>query len=197
MVDHNGNFVARRAEIYEAAAQLFHERGFDGTSVQDIAERVGLLKGSLYHYFGSKEQLLFDLLHEDHETSLADLLTSAAEAAEDPEAQLRAAVVSAAMSAAVRPWRPATFVHEHRYLVQDHARAIMQIRRAYERCFVDILKDGKRKGVFRRDMDPELVAIAALSLVNAIATWYQPGRKWSAQSLAESYADLVHASVRA
>ena len=87
-------------------------------------------------------------------------------------------------------------MHEHRYLKEDHARVILTIRRRYQCCFVDVLKSGQQEGTFRRDIDPALVAIAAISMINAIASWYQPGHKWSAQTLAESYADLIETAVR-
>src|SRR3954463_16258741 len=63
----------RQQEILEAAARVFHEKGYESTSIQDIADAVGILKGSLYYYITSKEDLLFEILQSVHEEALENL----------------------------------------------------------------------------------------------------------------------------
>ena len=68
----------RQQEILEAAAQVFHEKGYESTSIQDIADSVGILKGSLYYYITSKEDLLFEIIQGVHEEALKNLDRTAA-----------------------------------------------------------------------------------------------------------------------
>src|SRR5690242_21930048 len=63
----------RQQEIVEAAARVFHEKGYESTSIQDIADAVGILKGSLYYYITSKEDLLFEIIRGVHEEALKNL----------------------------------------------------------------------------------------------------------------------------
>src|SRR5437764_13543645 len=63
----------RGREVFEAAARVFHEKGYESATIQDIADEVGLLKGSLYHYFRSKEDLLFEMIQGAHEDAFANL----------------------------------------------------------------------------------------------------------------------------
>ena len=68
----------RQQEILEAAARVFHEKGYESTSIQDIADSVGILKGSLYYYITSKEDLLFEIIQGVHEEALKNLDRTAA-----------------------------------------------------------------------------------------------------------------------
>src|SRR5438093_6121381 len=63
----------RQNEVLQAAARVFHEKGYESTSIQDIAEAVGILKGSLYYYIRSKEDLLYEILQAVHEDALANI----------------------------------------------------------------------------------------------------------------------------
>src|SRR5215217_3230815 len=63
----------RQNEILEAAAQVFHEKGYESTSIQDIADAVGILKGSLYYYITSKEDLLYEILQDVHQAGIKNL----------------------------------------------------------------------------------------------------------------------------
>src|SRR5947207_409360 len=61
----------RQQEILEAAARVFHEKGYESTSIQDIADEVGILKGSLYYYIRSKEDLLYEIIRDIHDDAIA------------------------------------------------------------------------------------------------------------------------------
>ena len=64
---------ARLREIYDAAARVFSEKGYDGASIQDVADAVGILKGSLYYYIDTKQDLLFGIIDEVHRDTLRSL----------------------------------------------------------------------------------------------------------------------------
>ena len=82
----------RHEEILEAAARVFHEKGYESTSIQDIADAVGILKGSLYYYIDSKEDLLYEILEGIHGEALAEVRQAAAEG--EPLERIRAFVAA-------------------------------------------------------------------------------------------------------
>src|SRR5687768_12521727 len=79
----------RSEQVYAAALRLFREKGYHATSMQDIAAAVGLYKGSLYHYIGSKEELLVEVFERGMGTILRDVERIASEASLSPSQQLR------------------------------------------------------------------------------------------------------------
>src|SRR6202043_297981 len=78
----------RWAELIETATQVFYEKGYDGASLQDIAERLGMLKGSLYYYIQTKEDLLFEVISTVHQDGLA-VIQARAEAPGEPLQRLQ------------------------------------------------------------------------------------------------------------
>lgn len=182
---------ARRVEIFDAAAKLFFAQGYAGTTIQDIADRVGLLKGSIYHYIGSKEELLFELLKDDHEANL-DLLKRLIDSSIEAPPELFRSIVAHAIASVVKtPWRPAAFAHENRHLDPDHAKVIIALRDEYEECVRSVIESGQESEVFEPGVDARLVTIATLTLINSIAQWFRPNRGWDVTNLSQAYADLI------
>jgi response regulator NasT len=136
---------ARRGEVLDAAARIFADKGFAETTIQDIADAVGVLKGSLYYYFSSKEQLLHDVLTRADDSAWArveEAVTAAAPAIE----QLRAWVVAQLEATADDPAGMAL-------LFQEPAR-----RSRYEGIVAELLVAGARDGSIRTGVDATLAA---------------------------------------
>jgi AcrR family transcriptional regulator len=179
----------RQQDVVVAAAKLFAERGYDQTSVPDLARELGLATGSLYHYFGSKEQLLIQICDQ----LMDPLLERAREAtAKDaaPEQRLRELV---------RLWVSHVVDHRDHMLVfqqQRHAiqhgaqwRSVRASRKAFEDLVADVLAQ------LHSPTDPpeqrRLLIAALLGMVNHTAQWYRPGGKLTAQQIADGYVDLL------
>jgi len=177
----------RRAEVVLGAAQVFAERGYDQTSVPELAEALGLAAGSLYHYFGSKEQLLraicdqlMDPLLERAEELLAE--------PREPDEQLRALV---------RLWVAHVVSHRDHMLVFQQERHVIErgaawrgvrgSRKAFERLAEDALA---RVGT-RSSPDLRLALSALLGMVNHTAQWYRPRGRLDATDIADGYVDLL------
>lgn len=155
---------ARREQIVEAAAELFSARGYNGTSMQEIAERVGLLKGSLYAHVSSKEELLLEIV-----STAARLFKSALEPVmrrplPAPE-RLRAALCAHLGVIARHRALAIVFLHESRHLEGQPARWVREEQDRYEALWQRLLRDGMAEGTFRRDLDPA-AALAALGAAN-------------------------------
>jgi TetR/AcrR family transcriptional regulator, cholesterol catabolism regulator len=177
----------RRQEVVLGAARVFAERGYDQTSVGELAEALGLAAGSLYHYFGGKEQLLRAICDQ-----LMDPLLERAEALlaepREPADQLRALV---------RLWVEHVVEHRDHMLVFQQERHVIEhgpawrgvraSRKAFERLAEDALARAGANG----DADPRLALFALLGMVNHTAQWYRPRGRLGAAEIADGYADLL------
>src|SRR3954466_9452380 len=101
----------RWAELIEVATQVFYEKGYDAASLQDIADRLGILKGSLYYYIQSKEDLLFDVISAVHKEGLA-VVRACADTAGDPLQRLRTVIVGHVEHTCANLVQTAVFLHE-------------------------------------------------------------------------------------
>ncbi|MEO5841611.1 MAG: TetR/AcrR family transcriptional regulator [Acidimicrobiales bacterium] len=183
-------YTLRRQRVLEAAAKLFAEKGYEATSIGEIAESVGLLKGSLYYYAPSKEELLFSIIREVHEMG-RNLVGRFTESDTDPATQLRDIIDAGA-----------TFVIEHREMniisMRDF-RALSEQRQAelesgrlviwhYLR---NLIARGCKEGYFRSDLDVVVATTAILGAINYLPTWYESGRPPRVDRMAQGYAEFL------
>lgn len=163
---------ARWKEILEAAAAIFHEKGYDATTLQDIADRVGILKGSIYYYIKTKPDLLESLLVQVHEEGLAMVLESAAVPghALDRLASVIRSYVTFIIDNRVKS---AVYIHEVQRLPPAHRNRILRDHQL--RAEVQALVErGQQEGLIRPTIDPRLTTQALLSGLNSIYQWYHP-----------------------
>ncbi len=192
-----GPAEAGRAEVLEAAATAFMERGFVATSVDDIAEVLGSTKGRIYHYYRSKTDVFLDVLG----FAMSDLLNRIEPIVKRnsaPDERLRAA---AEMHARVMMTESA----RSRVAVQGAELALMrdaglkqraalelfiQMRDEYEQHFADIVAEGVAGGVFR-PVEPRLATKELLGALNWINMWYRPRPDSDIEDIAEEFATFV------
>jgi TetR/AcrR family transcriptional regulator, cholesterol catabolism regulator len=163
----------RRAELTRAAARLFAEKGYHGTSVGDLAEALGLQKGSLYTHIDSKAELLWEVAREGAEAFHAalDALPDDGPVLERIRAALRAhlQVVAEQLDIAT------VFVREWRYLEGGRREQFVAERRRYEERIRGLFREGREVGELRTDLDDATAALLALSAANWAYTWLRPG----------------------
>ena len=164
---------ARRAELTRIAARLFAERGYQGTSLADLAEQLGVQKPSLYHHIASKEDLLWEIAWEGAAAFHAalDAVPPELAAAERIRLALRAhlAVVGGQVDIAT------VFVREWRYLEGERRARFVAERRRYEERIRDLFRDGVEESDLRTDLDIATAALLFLSAANWAYTWLRPG----------------------
>ena len=181
--------VSTREQLKCAAARLFREQGFHGTSVAEIAAAAWITKSSLYHHFPSKQALLAEIL-----TDTASRVTPAVEAiasADLPAAdRLRAAARSHVVELIHDQDKVACFVEEGRFLGSEYRDAFVAARDRYEQSFRRILQDGVRTGEFR-PVSVSLASLAVLGMCNSVVHWYKPTGRLDVDTVAEEFADLV------
>jgi AcrR family transcriptional regulator len=162
-----------RADVVAAAGRLFADKGYHGTSMRDLGKELGLLGSSLYAHVDSKEDLLVDVVAKGaglFQASAADALALGGSARDRLEALIAGHVDVVLDNLDVAR----TFLNEARMLNGRHRAQVIDARDAYEEAFRQIIRQGRRDGSFRRDVDPKTGSIFILSILNAIERWYRP-----------------------
>ena len=188
--------MATLDDIVSAAAKVFRTKGYHAATVRDIAEEVGILKGSLYHHFDSKEELLYLVVKEP----IAQMYRAIAEiAAADLAAteKLRRAI-SAHLEAFDRHY-PHLFVYlREREAVKRRFREMIGFSpKEYYRCWQQILREGVENGEFRSDFDIQVTSYGLLGMLNWSCEWYDPQGRLSIQEVAEEFTALALAGLGA
>lgn len=175
----------RRAEILHAALRAFREKGYHATTLDDIADRVGIGNTALYHYFPDKESILY----ECHRESLAEvhrLLAEATSQYESAAAQL-AYVIREHVRVMTETLEGSPLAFEVSALDPDHQAEVIAERDRYERGLRTIIVRGQRAGEFR-SVDPKIATFAILGAINWIARWFRPDGAIHTQELGREFA---------
>jgi len=182
----------RRAQLTREAAKLFAERGFHGTSMGDLADALGVQKGSLYSLTGSKQELLVETMRAGARAFHAALdgVPERASAVERVRLALRGhlRVVSEQLDVAT------VFTREWRYLEDAYRDEILAERRRYEARWRALFEEGVASGGLRTDLDAGAATLLVLSAANWAYTWLLPGR--DTDELADRFTAILVDGVR-
>jgi AcrR family transcriptional regulator len=186
--------MATLDEIVDAAAKVFRTKGYHAATVRDIAEEVGILKGSLYHHFESKEALLY-LVVKEPIAQMYQTIAAIADADLSPTEKLRRAIL-AHLEAFDRHY-PHLFVYlRERESVKQRFREMIGFSpKDYEQCWQQILRDGVKRGEFRADLDIQVTSYGLLGMLNWLYKWYDPQGRLSIQQVAEQLTSLALAGI--
>ena len=164
--------ATRRAELTRQAARLFAERGYHGTSIGDLAEALGVQKGSLYAHIKSKQDLLYETMMEGARAfhGKLDAIEESLPAVEKIRLAMRGhlRVVREQLDVAT------VFIREWRYLEGDRREGVLAERRRYEERFRALFREGRELSQLRTDLDEGAAALLALSAMNWAYTWLRP-----------------------
>jgi AcrR family transcriptional regulator len=177
-----------RDEILDAAAQIFSQKGYHGTSMQDIALAVHLQKASLYYHVSSKQEILFDLLNRALDI-LIERVSTAIQEVDSPEDKLRCAMTAYLGTLADHQNLAAILLLEHRSLEPDYKDRHISRRDRFEQVWRDLILEGKEKGVFTCN-DASLSARALLGVMNWAVTWFRKDGELSSGEIAGQFADI-------
>ena len=184
------NDTTRSAEILREAAKLFAAKGYDGTSVQDIAQAVGISKASLYHFFADKSEI--------HSTVVVLALSRLIELVKETIQSRQTAADRVEGFARAH----AQYISEHKQfyfaaalgyheLADPAVKAkVQRMRDGYEEILRRIIRAGVEAGEFR-DLDVRLAARAIMSCMNWMARWWRPDGPESAEKIASDYVHLI------
>lgn len=178
----------REAELHQAATRLFRERGFHATSMQDLAEALGMNRGSLYHYIASKDDLLWAIVDGGFRALEERVLPVLEADAPGPE-RLEAAIAAHLAVAAERRDELTLLQMERRALSPERRAQIIARRDAYEAGFRRAVREGVAAGELR-DVDERMASIAVLSMCNWFTQWYRPDGEMSPAEIAAVFTSL-------
>jgi len=185
--------VPRR--LLEHATKLFAKKGFDRTSVQEIVEAAGVTKGALYHYFGSKD----DLLHEVYARVLRlqqERLDAFADADAPVEERLRRAAADVVVTTIDNLDDASIFFRSMHHLGPEKLKQVRSERRRYHERFRALVEEGQKKGVFSTATPADLVVDYHFGSVHHLSTWYRPDGPLAPQQVADHLADLLLRALR-
>ncbi len=177
-----------------AAADTFYRKGYDGTTTQDIADAVGMLKGSLYYYIKAKEDLLYEIIDEVHMT-LAKNLDLIAAMDGDPLPRIWALVHQNVMVNAGNLVNSGVFFRDFGALTGKRRNHILELRDKGDAVMRELIHEGQEAGAVRADVDPKIAATGINTMCNALYHWYKPEGELTPDAVARSYADLAVAGL--
>jgi len=178
----------RQKEIALAAVHLFEQKGYHATSVQDIADEVGLQKGSLYHYIHSKEDLLLHIAHEaisEFNSRLEKILKSNAPA----EEKLVQAIENHLTVSVSNLQTTTVLLREAFSLAEPQHQVIQDLTDRYLELWTEIIRQGKENGEFIVER-PRVTALALLGACNWVYRWYQPEGELTAAEISQEFSKV-------
>ena len=184
-----------RETLVNEATRLFAEQGFDATSVQDVVNAAGVTKGGFYYYFGSKNDLLFEI----HQMFMAAAMEHAERIVASglpPEEKLRTMIVTLVTDVARYQDGVTVFFRELHRLSPEHREAIRAERKRFENYFRLVIENGQAEGCFRPSISSRLQTLAILTMCNATYMWYQGSGPVSTREIGESFADILLSGIR-
>lgn len=183
----------KQAEIEAAAIRLFRQKGYHATSMQDIADAVGLQKGSLYHYISSKDDLLVSIMHaalSKYNSRLSEIRSMDLPVRERLELAVRAHLRGIADNLGMLT----IFLRESYALSPQHKEIIGSESSRYNQMFEDLFREGVASGEIR-DLDPKLATRTMLGACNWFYRWYNPEGRLGIDQLADFFVDLLFKGV--
>ncbi len=167
--------------VLRVAVEVFNERGYDGTSMEDLSKRLGIAKSGIYHHVSGKEELLRIAL----DRALDGLWEAAdrARALDEPAIVRLEALVREAVDVLVSRLPYVTLLLRVRGNT-DIERAALARRRAFDALVASLVEEAERDGDIRADIDPKLTARLLFGTVNSITEWYRPSSSASSSSSA-------------
>lgn len=185
----------RYGEIIDAAAAVFAEKGYHGSSTKDIADRLGIRQGSLYYYFESKESALEEVCKKGVEGFVQRLEAILARDV-PPEEMLRAAVHNHLAPLEDRPNYVRVFQRERHELPAVRRRKITAAAGHYEKLLQTMFERGVAAGAFRADLDCRLATLGLLGMCNAVCDWLDAEPDATIWDIAENFVSILTVGVK-
>ena len=183
--------VDSRQEILRTAARLFQQRGYDATSMNDVAAALKLSKGGLYHHFQSKDEILFEIMNHAMEITQERVLSPVRSIA-DPEERLRALIrLHIEVVLSPRDREITVMLHENHPLPPSLRKRINARKKDYIHFLENLMAELQKSRRASGRVSPRAAAFALLGMINWIYQWYKPEGNLQAQTLIPQFTDLI------
>jgi len=189
--------VDSRQEILRTAARLFQQRGYDATSMNDVAAALKLSKGGLYHHFQSKDEILFEIMNHAMEITEERVLAPVRGIA-NPEERLRALIrLHIEVVLSPRDREITVMLHENHPLPPGLRKRINTRKKEYVHFVESLMAEVQRVRHAKGNVSPRAAAFALLGMINWIYQWYKPEGDLQAHNLVPQFTDLVFGGILA
>ena len=183
--------VDSRQEILRTAARLFQQRGYDATSMNDVAAALKLSKGGLYHHFQSKDEILFEIMNHAMEIT-QDRVIAPVRSIPDPEARLRALIrLHMEVVLSPRDREITVMLHENHPLPPALRKRINHRKKEYVHFVESLIAEVQDTRKPKSTVSPRAAAFALLGMINWIYQWYKPEGNLQAHNLIPQFTDLL------
>ena len=181
-------FINKQEQLFDTAAALFAEKGYHGTSINDLARAMGLQKGSLYHYFKSKEELLFRLLDE-YITAALNEVEKICALEDTPSEKLRQFMLFYSGFYAGDRDRMVLLIDDIDKLDESYRLQVIEKERRYYRALTGIFCQLQATGIMK-PIPPAVAAFAFFGMVHYTCKWFQPDGEVTAEALGEMFLEI-------
>jgi AcrR family transcriptional regulator len=183
--------IDSRQEILRTAARLFQQRGYDATSMNDVAAALKLSKGGLYHHFQSKDEILFEIMNHAMEIT-QDRVIAPVRSIPDPEARLRALIrLHMEVVLSPRDREITVMLHENHPLPPALRKRINHRKKEYVHFVESLIAEVQDTRKPKSTVSPRAAAFALLGMINWIYQWYKPEGNLQAHNLIPQFTDLL------
>jgi TetR/AcrR family transcriptional regulator, cholesterol catabolism regulator len=189
--------VDSRQEILRTAARLFQQRGYDATSMNDVAAALKLSKGGLYHHFQSKDEILYEIMNHAMEIT-QDRVLNPVRSIADPEERLRALIrLHIEVVLSPRDREITVMLHENHPLPPALRKRINARKKDYIHFLESLMTEVQNKAQrqTKGKVSPRAAAFALLGMINWIYQWYKPEGELQAQNLIPQFTDLIFGGI--
>lgn len=177
---------AKEKAVLSSAARLFRQQGFQATSLRDIAKTAGVLLGSIYYRYPTKEDILITLM-ERAITSLTQAIREEIEPISDPVEKLRLGLRAHLRTLLSGDDAVFILLHEWRTLAGNPRRRMISLRDQYEQFWMELLEAASNTGIIREGVDLKLVRLFGFGAVNSVAQWYSSSNVRAPEQLADAF----------
>src|SRR6202046_846703 len=188
--------VDSRQEILRTAARLFQQRGYDATSMNDVAAALKLSKGGLYHHFQSKDEILFEIM--DHAMEITqDRVLNPLRGIADPEQRLRALIrLHIEVVLSPRDREITVMLHENHPLPPALRKRINARKKDYIHFLESLMAEVQNKSrQAKSKVSPRAAAFALLGMINWIYQWHKPEGELQVQNLVPQFTELIFGGI--
>jgi len=186
-------FDRRLAKILTHAINVFYEKGYEGASMRDLSRTSGMSLAGMYHYFESKEKLLY-LIQKHTFTTIVDELREKLVSAGDPEERIRILILNHLEYFLANQKAMKVLSHEDEVLKNGFGAEVRAVKREYYRICIGLLEDFKRAS--RLTFSPRVAVMSLFGMMNWIYTWYNPRVDGDAAKLAGEMGDIFLRGIR-
>lgn len=179
----------RREQIVQASARLIQEKGFHGTTLQDVADQLDFTKAALYYYVEDKQELLFRI-HEQALTMLLEAVEAIVQSDQPAAAKICAFIDTQVHIIINRLDLFTVYIHERSYLLPEHAEVVTNMERQIVRTLQTIIREGIATGAFE-PLDPTIAAFAILGASSWVYRWYRPQGRLSIEEISKALQRVV------